>query len=192
MNFLAHLFLSFDSETIAVGNFIADFVKGSQAQEYDVEIQKGIQIHRDIDTYTDTHPVVKESKNRLWKDYRHYSSVIVDMYYDHLLAKKWDKYSDEPLREFTQRNYDFLSSYSSTFPSRANLTLYHMKSTDWLYNYQFLEGIGTALRGMSRRASFDSKMEMAVHDLKKDYELYSTEFDSFFPQIISYIQSIED
>lgn len=183
MNFLAHLFLSNNSEKIAIGNFIADFVKGAQIQNYEEDVVKGILIHREIDRFTDAHDIVKQSKSRLWDRYRHYSSVIVDIYYDHFLAKNWDMYSDERLKDFTSRHYALLSRHSYSFPDRASTTLRYMKQTDWLYNYQYLEGIDMALKGMSRRANFNSKMEYAIQELHHHYELFDEEFNLFFPML---------
>ncbi|MEQ6118246.1 ACP phosphodiesterase [Reichenbachiella sp. MALMAid0571] len=191
MNFLAHLYLSKDSEKIAIGNFIADFVKGNQIEAYDQEIKKGILMHREIDRFTDSHGIVKESKARLWEKYRHYGAVIVDIYYDHFLSKNWNWYSEEPLKEFTKRQYAMLSMHSADFPIGAGKTLKYMKQTDWLYNYQFLDGIDMALKGMSRRAKFDSGMESAIRDLNKDYELYQAEFASFFPLLEKHITDFE-
>ena len=104
MNFLAHLYLSGDNEQIIVGNFIGDFVKGRNAlQTFDPTIALGIELHRAIDQFTDTHPVVRSSKDRLRPKYRHYAGVIVDIFYDHFLARKWNDYHKTPLPEFAQR-----------------------------------------------------------------------------------------
>jgi acyl carrier protein phosphodiesterase len=92
MNFLAHLHLSGNNPNIMLGNFMGDFVKGkSYRQQYEPEIIKGIELHRSIDEFTDSHPVVTESKNRLRPTYRHYSGVIVDVFYDHFLAANWNQ-----------------------------------------------------------------------------------------------------
>lgn len=191
MNFLAHIYLSKNDTNIIIGNFIADFVKGNKLNGYSKQIVEGILIHREIDRFTDSHEIVKSSKNRLWDKYRHYSSVIVDIYYDHFLSKNWSDHSLEPLKSFTERNYSILTENNSNFPDGAKRTLKYMKQTDWLYNYQFLSGISMALNGMSRRATFDSKMEFAIHELNQDYELYMTEFTSFFPLLKEHIDQFE-
>ncbi len=188
MNFLAHLYLSDDNEKIAVGNFIADFVKGSMIDEFDSEIQKGIVLHREIDRYTDSHELVKNSKTRLWDTYRHYSAVIVDIYYDHFLASNWRQFSEEPLKAYTTRQYDMLSRYAADFPDRAQKTLFHMSKTDWLFNYRYLEGIDMALKGMSRRATFRSGMDRAIRSLEEEYDAFQAEFDAFFPQLIHHMK----
>jgi acyl carrier protein phosphodiesterase len=191
MNFLAHIYLSKNDNNIMIGNFIADFVKGNKLNDYSKQIVDGILIHREIDRFTDSHEIVKSSKSRLWNKYRHYSSVIVDIYYDHFLSKNWNDYSSEPLKTFTERNYEVLTEHISHFPEGAKRTLKYMKQTDWLYNYQFLSGIEMALNGMSKRATFDSKMEFAIEELNQDYDLYKTEFKSFFPLLRKHVDQFD-
>ncbi len=97
MNFLAHLYLSPDNTEIIIGNFIADHIVGNKFQQYSDAIQKGIMLHREIDTYTDAHAIVRRSKRRLNERYRHYNGVIIDIFYDHFLAVNWNTYSNIPL-----------------------------------------------------------------------------------------------
>ena len=97
MNFLAHIYLSGDNELVTIGNFVADGVRGNKYKLYPTDIQIGIQLHRQIDTFTDAHPVFRQCTKRLHKGYGHYSGVIVDIFYDHFLAKNWTSYSDVPL-----------------------------------------------------------------------------------------------
>lgn len=183
MNFLAHLALSGNSDSLRVGNFIGDFVKGKQLEQYPKAIQQGIRLHREIDFYTDQHPIVMQSKDRLRSKYRHYAGVIVDMFYDHYLAVHWPQFSQEPLQEFVQYNYTLLQSYATQFPDRARYMLPYMIDGDWLQGYKEIEGINQALSGMSRRTRFDSKMEHASKDLQQFYPEFETEFLAFFPKI---------
>ena len=108
MNFLAHLFLSKDNKNILTGNFIADAVKGSDYKIYPAEIQTGILLHRYIDTFTDAHPTTRQSKRRLNGRYNHYRGVIIDIFYDHFLAKNWHEYSAIPLDIYADNVYKFL------------------------------------------------------------------------------------
>ena len=105
MNFLAHLYLSGDNPKVKVGNFIGDFVKGKNLKDrFEADIARGIGLHREIDWFTDTHSIVKQSKDRLRPKYRHYSGVIVDIFYDHFLAKNWDRYSKQLLPDFAEES----------------------------------------------------------------------------------------
>ena len=106
MNYLAHLFLAGTHPEMILGNFIADHVKGSDVLNYSENTRKGISMHRAIDTFTDQHPVVKQSISRLRTDFRKYSGVIVDMYYDHYLSAHWDEYSPVDIHTFTKARYN--------------------------------------------------------------------------------------
>jgi acyl carrier protein phosphodiesterase len=169
-----------------IGNFIADHVKGKQLATFSSGIQKGIKMHRAIDDYTDHHKVVRESKERLYPTYGKYAPVIVDMFYDHLLASNWEKYSPISLPQFSSACYQLLEARQQAIPERSQRMLYYMKRGDWLSSYATKEGIGGALSGLAQRASFDSKMEHAVGDLFRDREAYLDEFERFFPQLIEF------
>ena len=119
MNFLAHIYLSGNNEKLMVGNFIGDFVKGNQLDSFEKEIKQGVQLHRAIDQYTDSHIVVSQSKDKLREKYRHYSGVIVDVYYDHFLSKNWSHYHAQDLKGFTEEFYVVFCGFS--IRSRKNL-----------------------------------------------------------------------
>ena len=117
MNFLAHIYLSGDNPRVMVGNFIGDFVKGRNLlQQFDGEVALGIELHRSIDFYTDHHPVVKQSKTRLWQGYRHYAAVLVDVFYDHFLSRYWEQYSPTPLSEYSKNTFAVLKSFEFSLP----------------------------------------------------------------------------
>ncbi len=183
MNFLAHIYLSGANDKMKVGNFIGDFVKGNQINDFEADIKRGIQLHRAIDLFTDTHHVVKESKRRLRPEFRHYSPVIVDVFYDHFLAKDWIMYSKVPLHSFTQNFYEMIDDFNTIVPLKAKHMLQFMKRDNWLYNYRQIEGISRALSGMSRRTKFESRMEYADKNLEQNYEAYQEEFHDFFPDL---------
>ncbi|MEO9967471.1 MAG: ACP phosphodiesterase [Reichenbachiella sp.] len=189
MNYLSHLYLSFGDIEITLGNFMADFVKGKKYLNYPIGVQNGILIHREIDSYADSHPIFLEGKRRLVKDYRHYAGVIMDVYYDHFLAKNWSNYSDEELKSFSTRHYQLLNNNTDLLPDRCQYLLSYMEAGDWLYNYQFLEGIQFTLSGMSRRTSFESGMEKALSNLEAEYEQYEDEFQRFFEEILGHIHN---
>ena len=191
MNFLAHAYLSGNDNKILVGNFIGDFIKGKQFQEYDERIKRGIILHREIDSYTDSHKIVHHSKAILTEKYRHYSGVIVDIFYDHFLAKNWSDYHDKGLLEYTEGVYNTLQDHHQILPARMRQMLTYMVPDNWLYNYSFLEGIQQVLKGMSRRTKFDSGMENAVADLEDHYEEFQDDFKLFFPDLINFVYSFE-
>ncbi len=186
MNFLAHAYLSGDSEKILLGNFIADFTKGKQAETYRGEVYLGMLLHREIDLFTDRHSQVAQSKKRLWRRHRHYSSVIVDIFYDHFLAKNWCDYSSTPLENFAQQVYAIMQRFDALLPTRAKQVLPHMIANNWLVNYGKMQGIDRAMRGMARRAAFRSEMATALNDLQNDYQMFEKDFRIFFPQLAAH------
>lgn len=191
MNFLAHLYLSPEEEEITFGNFIADSVKGKVFDTYSERIQYGILLHREIDRYTDQHEVFKQSKIRLSPKYRMYSGVIVDIFYDHFLAKNWTDYSDKGLKSFVSKTYLMLVNRFRILPPRSKRILPFMIAQNWLVNYSKLDDLRKVFRGMSRRTSNSAGMLHAVDDLEEHYELFENEFKLFFPDIIQHIHSHE-
>lgn len=184
MNYLAHIYLSGDSDLVTVGNFIADGIKGKQYKKYPKDIQIGILLHRHIDTYTDAHKTVRLSTKRLHKKYSHYSGVIVDILYDHFLAKNWKKYSDVPLNEYIENFYDSLATHYDVLPTRIQKMMPYMLADNWLLSYASIEGISRVLEGMNRRTKNRSSMNEAVHELEEFYTEFETEFSAFFDELI--------
>lgn len=183
MNFLAHIYLSGDNPQVILGNFFADSIKGRKYKEYPRDVQKGILLHRAIDYFTDTHPIVRLSTARLFDNYSHYSGVIVDMYYDHFLAANWNLYSEVPLEEFTQYFYNLLEDHYDLLPRNVHNFMPYMIEHNWLLSYASIEGIGKILAQMSSRTKFESHMEFATRDLEEHYELFQIEFTSYFEEL---------
>ncbi|WP_127136716.1 ACP phosphodiesterase [Flagellimonas oceanensis] len=186
MNFLAHIYLSFDDEEITLGNFFADHIRGNKYKHLPDKIQKGILLHREIDTFTDTHPTVRQSSKRLHKNYSHYSRVIVDIYYDHFLAKNWSDYSDMPLDEYVENFYDLLEDNYDILPMATKRMMPYMIADNWLLNYANLAGIDRVLNGMNRRTKNKSRMNFAILDLEEHYTEFENEFTSFFEELITF------
>lgn len=190
MNFLAHLYLSGNNPKMMVGNFIGDFVKGrSQFQQFESEIASGIELHRAIDAFTDSHPVVTLSKNRLRPLYRHYAPVIVDVFYDYYLAKNWKQYHALELVEFARQSYTTLQLYHDILPERVQQMLPYMINGNWLVNYSRVEGIQRALTGMSRRTTHVSKMEESINELLRYHDDFESEFQLFFPELVNSVNN---
>jgi len=189
MNFLAHAYLSFAQEDILVGNFIADFVRGKERQNYPKKVQVGIQLHHAIDAFTDSHPLVKEVQAYLQPRFGHYARVISDVFFDYFLAKNWAKYSTIPLEEFSQATYQQLSDYPVPLPDAFQRMVYWMQQQNWLYAYRELSGIQSALDGLTRRARFDSKMnESSQVLLEKEGEIEAL-FFVFFQDLETFAQT---
>lgn len=186
MNFLAHIYLSGDSEELLIGNFIADFIRGNRYDHYSDEIIRGIHLHRGIDQFTDQHVMVKKGTKRLRPLYGKYSSVIIDVFYDHFLAKNWDKYHDKSLQSHAQHVYDVFTKYKHKLPDQVKGFMPAMIRHNWLVNYGKFSGIERSLQSIAKRAKFQNNMANAVEALKKDYKHLDKEFNLFFPYVIEY------
>ncbi|WP_324719239.1 acyl carrier protein phosphodiesterase [Salinimicrobium sp. HB62] len=186
MNFLAHIYLSGNNEDIILGNFIADSIKGRKYLKYPPSVQKGIILHRAIDTYTDSHPIVRTSASKLYKNYSHYSGVIVDIYYDHFLASNWQDYSEVPLENFVAEFYKLLQRKFDLLPAPIQGFLPYMVSENWLLRYASIEGISRILYQMNLRTKNIVQMDKAVNDLQEHYKEFEEEFRSFFPELHKY------
>ena len=183
MNLLAHLYLSDNNTDIMIGNFIADHIKGNKFSQFPDDIQKGIKLHREIDTFTDTHEVVRKSKRRLHQRYRHYDGVIIDIFYDHFLAKNWRNYSAIPLNVYVQSVYKLLEQNLNILPEKTQEMFPYLVKYNWLYNYQFAQGIQEVLNGMNKRTQGKSQMNLASEDLLLHYQEFEDDFTLFFEDL---------
>ncbi len=187
MNFLAHIYLSGNNELLTIGNFIADGIKGKKYLKYEEGIQRGILIHRWIDTYTDSHPIVKQSTKRLHSKYGHYSGVIVDILYDHFLAKNWKQYHSQELDDYITDFYQLLNDNYSKLTPRIQKMMVPMMEQNWLLSYASLEGIETVLYNMSFRIKKRVPMDESIEDLKEHYEAFEEEFTAFFAELEDFV-----
>jgi acyl carrier protein phosphodiesterase len=183
MNFLAHIYLSGDSDLIKIGNFMADGVRGNKYLELHSEIQKGIVLHRTIDTITDAHPIFRQSTKRLHANYHHFSGVIVDVFYDHFLAKNWDLYSDEKLENYVANFYDSLVTHCDLLTAKALMMKPYMIQQNWLLSYQTIDGIEKILSQMDNRIKRESNMRFSVQELRLFYKEFEDDFTIFFNDI---------
>ena len=157
MNFLAHIYLSGDSDLVTIGNFMADGIKGKDYRKYERELQIGILLHREIDTYTDAHLTVRKSTKRLHEKYSHYSGVIVDILYDHFLAKNWNTYCDIPLNKYVDQFYDSLEAHFDILPLRIQKMMPYMITNNWLLSYASVEGIAKVVEKIILNKDYSPK-----------------------------------
>lgn len=189
MNYLAHFFLSNFDESLIVGNYIADDVKGKKYLIYPEEIQKGILLHRAIDGFTDNHITVEKSKSRIRPHQQKFTPVVVDVFYDYLLAINWQTYTSTALMDYAFYVYKVLQKNQEFLPEKSKFRLQFMIKQNWLYNYREIEGIKKALTGLSNRASFENKMNEAHILLIKNKEELNNDFNQFFPALMAFVKN---
>lgn len=186
MNFLAHAHLSGNNQKILFGNFIADAVKGKAFERFEKDIQIGIKLHRKIDSYTDSHPVFKETLGRIRNDFGKYSGIAADIYYDHFLARNWSQYHDLELKQFAKMVYGILDNNYDILPARTKRLLPFLVTQNWLVGYASFIDLQLVFYGMDRRTGLKSGMSKAVKVLKQNYTEINADFDQYYPQLIQY------
>jgi len=188
MNYLAHLYLSGSSNEIKLGNFMGDWVKGRDYERYPEKIRAGILLHRKIDSYTDSHRLVKQSIERFRAEYRKYAGIIVDIIYDYFLAVNWCKYSAEPFGEYCRDIYQLLCNNITIFPVQFQYIIPRFVQHDRLLSYQSIAGVKNVLDLMSNYTSLPSKSNAAIEILERHYTLFEAEFHGFFAELIEYVE----
>jgi acyl carrier protein phosphodiesterase len=187
MNFLAHAYLSFDVPDILVGNMTSDFIKGKKKFDYPILIQQGINLHRAIDQFTDTHSATFTAKSIFKADYGLYSGAFMDIVYDHFLANDTKIFADEnALKAFANRSYDQIRPFAPFFPSKFQLVYKHMREHDWLYNYKFRQGIRNSFEGLVHRAVYMNNHLSAFASFEAHYEFLGEQYAIFFPELYAF------
>jgi acyl carrier protein phosphodiesterase len=182
MNYLAHLHLGGQRPGQLLGSLYGDFVKGRLQGQFAPEIEGAIQLHRSIDVFTDRHPLVDIALSRFSLTRRRYAGIVLDVFFDHCLARDWTLYADRPLALFTSDVYQVLSS-ERQLPERLAKIAPHMVANDWLGSYQEFEVLEQVLRGISRRLTRPEELAAAMQELRRLYEPLSEDFRLFYPQL---------
>lgn len=189
MNYLAHLYLSGESEKLLVGNFIGDYVKGNRYLQYHDEIAKGIILHRHIDSFTDQHPKHLEAKHFFRNDFGHYAGILVDFTYDHFLASNWNSYSETSLSWFAKHVHSVLLSHFTDLPLRVQGFLPFLIQNRRLESYASVDGIIQSIQIMAKYSSLPSKSEIAKKILLDNYDELNLNFRQFMAEAISYVET---
>ena len=174
-----------DSPASMLGNFLADFVKGSVEGRFPREVIEGIRHHRRADHFTDAHEVFGASRRLVSTPRRRYAGVIIDVVYDHFLATSWDQYCSQGLDEFVGRVYENLGGHDVAMPHPVPIVIEKMVREDWLRSYRTVEGIDRTFQRISRRLRWENPLDTAIEELEQNYDLLQDHFHSFFPEVLA-------
>ncbi|KNH21889.1 ACP phosphodiesterase [Pseudomonas syringae] len=188
MNYLAHLHLGGQRPGQMLGSLYGDFVKGRLQGQFEPEIEAAIQLHRSIDVFTDRHPLVDIALSRFSLTRRRYAGIVLDVFFDHCLARDWELYADRPLAQFTSDVYRVLST-ESQLPERLAKIAPHMVANDWLGSYREFAVLEQVLRGISRRLTRPEELAEAMQELRRLYEPLSEDFRLFYPELQDFAQN---
>lgn len=193
MNYLAHVFLQRSSPDLLIGGLLGDFVKGALDGRFGPAVEAGILLHRAIDQFTDVHPMVRASIALISPVRRRFAGILIDVFYDHFLARHWKRYSEQDLEVFTHHVYATLASRSEDYPERLQRMLPFMTEQDWLASYMHIDAVDAALHGITRRFQRYPRAAVlgdGVQDLIQNYDALERQFLEFFPDLIAFVNSV--
>jgi len=188
MNWLAHLYLSEPTPQFRAGNLLPDLAPASQLRPLPENYQQGIRRHRQIDAFTDAHPRWKSCRWRFPPPYRRFGAILTDVYFDHLLARDWTKYSALPLRQFIDDVYSEIEMCLPELPAHAAAVLDRMREQDWLGSYPQIAGIGDTLKRMSSRLRRQFDLSSSLRIFAENESWFHDDFHVFFPELIRHVQ----
>ena len=186
MNFLAHTALANTSDELLLGGLLGDFVKATLQPPpagLTPELVRGIRLHRYIDSYLDNYPVFLRSRQRVDPRYRRCAGIMVDVFYDHFLARHWAQFYREPLPVFSARVYDLLDANTAILPPALAHIRQPMRAHDWLTSYQQLPVIHTALNRMSSRLSRPALLHGGAVELEQHYAEFEQDFFLIYAEL---------
>jgi acyl carrier protein phosphodiesterase len=191
VNFLAHLFLSGDAPELLVGNLMGDFVKGRLDGRFPPGIERGILLHRGIDSFAGQNRHFLRSKQRLDKLFGLYRGVLVDLFYDHFLAAHWEDYADVPLSFFISDAWRVLCEHREFLPDRLQRIM-PLMFRDWLPSYRDIGGIAVVLRRISCfRVKRANRLAEGTQELSRHYKGFYEDFRNFFPELLAFSESLK-
>ncbi|QLG87156.1 DUF479 domain-containing protein [Chitinibacter bivalviorum] len=189
MNYLAHLHLAPDNEQARIGNLLGDFLKPALAGHLPMPMQTGMALHRFIDHFTDHHQIVIRAKRRIASERQRYAGILIDIFFDHYLARHWRQFHHQTLSDFSQQCYAELQKYDAILPKRLQEIAPSMIKYDWLGGYQDMERIEMVLAGFARhRIRRASAFAAGIDDLRLHYAQLESDFLTFYPDLIAAVR----
>ncbi|MBI5889644.1 MAG: DUF479 domain-containing protein [Nitrosomonadales bacterium] len=179
MNFLAHALLAGDTPALIVGGVVGDWIKGTLPGALPGDLAQGVALHRAIDHFAETHPAFNRSRSRVSPERRRYAGVLVDVFYDHLLARNWAAIHSQPLDEYCEAVYGLIRERLNELPASAHPALLLMAKEDWLTSYAQIDGIADVLARMSRRARQPNPLMHGEQEFLADADGFAGDFDEW-------------
>lgn len=183
MNHLAHALLAGDDDALRLGGMLGDFVRGAPEAEWPADVAAGIRLHRAIDAYTDSHPQVLAAKARLAPPYRRYAGILLDVWFDHLLARDFDRWSAQSLDDFSGDLRRLLRAHEAALPPGLARFLRYMQAHGLPAGYARPDVVAQALAGIGQRLRRDNPLAEALPVLQAQERVLGEHFEVFFPEL---------
>lgn len=187
MNYIAHIHIGAHTQTSLLGNFLGDFVKGSQLTHLPCELEQGVRLHRSVDVFTDSHPIIVETKKLFPRDIRRMAGVILDIYFDYLLMNTWPQYSNTDFNTVFEEFYLQLEQFSLPNNPYFCKLAEHLTTHQWLDKYINVETCSRAFLSIEKR--LQNKIlfaDNALLFLQQNSELLESRFHQFYPECLEH------
>lgn len=188
MNYLAHTLLSGKNEDVIIGNFLADIIRRSELSDLKKSYQRGFELHRNIDEFTDEHPIIKSINKILRTNHKKYAPVVSDILLDYVLSQSWHIYTEEAIQNFADVRYDVIIKHLQYFPDRVKTIIAKMVDGNFLIKYTTIEGLMFTFEKIQEAARFPSDFSLAIEDLEDNYDYLYSQFNAFFPDIVKHTE----
>lgn len=193
MNYLAHAYLARHDDDAMVGAILGDFVKADAVDAFAPTLANEIRLHWRVDAFTDSHEIVHALKRRFAAEDRRFAGIVLDLYFDHLLARDWTRYSDISLAEFSGRVYAGFARWRDLLPERARIVCDAMSAQDWLGRYGDADAMGKAVSRVAARLSRNGdRLQACLDAIERDSLPFEQGFEAFFPQLVSFAASARE
>jgi acyl carrier protein phosphodiesterase len=189
LNFLAHALLAGDQPALIVGGVIGDWIKGPLPGPLPADLARGVALHRAIDSFAESQPAFRRSRSRISAERRRYAGVLVDVIYDHLLARDWAALHHRPLDEYCAGVYGLIRARLNDLPAHSHPALAMMANEDWLTSYARIDGIADVLARMSRRARQPNPLANGEREFLADVDGYTGDFYAWLDDTKAYAQN---
>ncbi len=190
MNYLVHLFLSDPDPLCRLGNLMGDFVKGPLENHWPPAMARGLRQHRRIDAFAQLHPAFHRSKDRIDPAFGHCRGILVDVFYDHLLARHWDRHSGLPLKEFATDIYRSMEAHRTLLPPALQAVAPRMIAHDWLVSYREPVNVERALGRLAQRLSRPNALADGLPELLRNLPGLTEDCDAFLVDARAHLQPL--
>ncbi len=191
MNYLAHLYFAQPNADSYFGNLLGDFGGERFVKSIPVAVRDGLDNHYLVDKFTDNHPAIKDAKHYFSPQRKRFSSIAIDVVFDHFLIQHWQQFHPVPLVDFKRNSYQLLRQRLPDMPDNMQRVITNMTENDWFKEYETLAGIGLALDNIARRIRFSNSFAGAVEDIMRHYDELDAVFLAFFPKLIKHVKQHE-
>lgn len=191
MNHFAHLVLAQPTLESTVGNLLGDFARGLDSASLPPAVLAGLQNHRAVDRFTDSHPRVREMRRGFSRARRRFAGIALDIYFDHLLLAHWRQFEQRPLEPLIGELYQRMSAGRELMPGdRMKRVTQRMIEHDWFGSYRELDAVAESLDRVAARIRFENRFGNAIEELQRNHDLICEGFCEFYPELQRHVAEL--